>query len=1435
MSFYLFLPLFSFLTLFFVWINVFSRKNKTETDQKFLWFSGCAGIWFFIIFLIYLPFPLAWISFLFRFASFFWLFTPFFFLLFFFSFIRKKITLFIRIVFTLSLISFFIACFTDFVFHAFQQTPYGPVFAPGTLTPFISLVNLLLPFSYAVIIFIKDSIKDRLIKKITFSVFFVLFLIYLSGSFIDFIFSYLTSSHIPQFGPLLLTFLILYLFQIEKKYRFLNPDKSDYLNEIFDNLKTGVILLNEEGIILDMNHKMRLLFQQRIPIDRFFSIYDLIPEYQKNHLKNFDIVFYDELKNRHSYLVNSIQIQKRQTLLTEILLFEDITEKKEIEKAFTQSESHYLNLFQNLKDGFLLGKILLDSSKIPVDFYFIDANAKSCEILEIPNNQLVLKKGSVLIEKESEFLNILELFSDCSMKGASLEFIYPYRNKDLSVLLYSPQPLYFGVLIKDHTEKIKLEKNLFNFQNQNEAILNAIPDMIFLLKKDGSIIDFKTQSRRELYTIPEYFIKKKLIEILPQKTADEAMFHIEKAFETKSISSFEYSLFFEESKEIHFFEARISPYSREEAIAMIRDISEDKKIEEKIRLSEKKYRELVETMNDILFILNENLVIEYLSPVFEKKIGDHSHPLTGRPLLDSICQDDKDLFMIQMKTLFLQSAVSFECRIEIKENSPHWVHLQLYLSEQKNHQFYIHGIMTDIQERKKTHEQLIQNEENFQKMIENISDIILTYNKDNKITYISSSVYRILGYQPKEIIGKYIKDLKSFFLEEPETRIFFLNTEENQEEIILYSEFKARHKNGTEKILEARGRHLSRDAKDWNAVISLRDITETKIMEQKLIFQSVILKNVQDFIVVTDLNSFITYWNEGAEKLSGYTASEIIGKHISIIWPPEDTLQMKHLHDEIYSGKEIRQELQILKKDKTKIWIDIKINFIQNSEGHKSGTIGIAKDISEKKQALELLLQSEKRFREIAELSPMFIGEADLQGTVLYANPFFLSTYGYTEKDISEKKLFISSIYPDEKEKNKAFRSLQKHLESSEHPFEELKTVNKDGKIIFMLGTASPVSDKEKVCGFRLIGIDISEKKKMEADLKTAELFYKTLFNEFPYGLVLADFETLHPIEFNRVACRQLEYEADEFDHLTASDYDIRFSKDEIEKNKKKLPEIMSSSFETRHKTKNGNIRDVAVSTRYLELFGKKIILSIHQDITEQKKLREELIRSNQELKQFAYISSHDLREPLRMVSSYLKLIEKRYASHFDQNGLEFIGYAVEGAKRMDSLMQSLLAFSKLDQKIELTPVDLNEIVKITLKNLEVLIKDNEPEIILESLPMILGDKIQLVQVFQNLIHNALKFRKKEEKPFLKISVQSNQEHWIISIEDHGIGISKEYFEKIFVLFQRLHQRSEYEGSGIGLAISKKIIEKHQGKITLESEPDKGATFFIELPKIKEA
>lgn len=286
--------------------------------------------------------------------------------------------------------------------------------------------------------------------------------------------------------------------------------------------------------------------------------------------------------------------------------------------------------------------------------------------------------------------------------------------------------------------------------------------------------------------------------------------------------------------------------------------------------------------------------------------------------------------------------------------------------------------------------------------------------------------------------------------------------------------------------------------------------------------------------------------------------------------------------------------------------------------------------------------------------------------------------------------------------------------------------------------------------------------------------------------------------------------------------------KREKQHNTNQILSITAARFEYSELDKNGLILVINDVTTHRE--SEQRLEKLNRSLEIQTK---ELAASNTELEQFAYVASHDLQEPLRMITSFLTKLEIKYDHLLDESAKKYIYFATDGAKRMKQIIHDLLEFSRIGRlEIEREDIDMNDLVQEALELNEILITEQKAVIEVEKLPEINAARGPMRQLFQNLINNAVKYQKKDSNPKVKITSNEDEEFWHFEVKDNGIGIKPEYSDKIFKIFQRLHRKEEYSGTGIGLAICQKIVENHGGKISVESEPGKGSTFYFTISKI---
>ena len=518
------------------------------------------------------------------------------------------------------------------------------------------------------------------------------------------------------------------------------------------------------------------------------------------------------------------------------------------------------------------------------------------------------------------------------------------------------------------------------------------------------------------------------------------------------------------------------------------------------------------------------------------------------------------------------------------------------------------------------------------------------------------------------------------------------------------------------------------------------------------------------------------------------------------------------------------------------VYYDEKRPYLKEEE-HLIDEIGRRlKNIIEQKKLDKKLKKSEEKFRAISTSAHDAIIQMNDNYDITFWNNSAEVIFGYSLQEILGKN--ISMLIP-EQFKAKFENMISNFFSSKGEQFKgrtiEVHGLRKDGKEFPTELSFSKFLIKGKQNAISIVR-DISKRKVAEKELKEAEIRYRTTFEQSPDGILIVDLDSLKAIEFNKAICEILGYSKEEFGKLRISDIDINGSEARIHVGK--VLKEGRDDFQTKFQTKSGLIKDMFITAKVINLSGKTCIQAIARDITERKKgenalleTLEKLKNSNLELEQFAYVASHDLQEPLRMISNFTQLLEKRYKNKLDEDANDFIHYIVDGASRMQNLIDNLIIYSRIDSRgksFKLT--DTNIVLDNVISYFRQIIEETNAVITIDPLPLIIADESQMIQLFQNLISNALKFRSDKE-PRIHITGEVSERDWIFSVRDNGIGVESKNFDRIFMMFQRLHKKEEYDGRGIGLAICKKIVRRHGGKIRVESELGIGTTFHISIPR----
>jgi len=557
----------------------------------------------------------------------------------------------------------------------------------------------------------------------------------------------------------------------------------------------------------------------------------------------------------------------------------------------------------------------------------------------------------------------------------------------------------------------------------------------------------------------------------------------------------------------------------------------------------------------------------------------------------------------------------------------------------------------------------------------------------------------------------------------------------------------------------------------------------------------------------------------------------------------------------------------------------------RNANGDK-----LKKEKADHKQTEFALRQSEKKFMGLINDINDGVINTDTRGVITFVNPGLVEIYGYDDPSELIGKSIMDFIVDEEKQEN--LKLYGTSMRTGKFPdIVESRIIGKDGKIRIIEAKPVPFFQNGDIVGSTSIVRNITPRKLAEeelrrhkehleelvgqrsAELKASEFRFRTIFDNVPVSIweedwgevydLIADLKQKGIEDYEEYFNNHPAFVQKALEAVKVVDVNDQTLKMFGAKDKKEMLSSLKVVFSTKD-TLPGFISEIAALAQEKYFFETEMALRtvskeeiiVHltmifpeqnepfnrvlvtlTEITELKKFEEslknktkELTRSNEDLQQFAYVASHDLQEPLRKIANFSELLADRYRGKLDDKADIFIGYIVDGATRMKTLINDLLAYSRVGSRGDPTQlINTKTVVKQVLSNLSTSIKESGAIIRFKYLPQVHADPSQLSQLFQNLISNAIKFRS-EENPKIHIDAQQQNGEWIFSVKDNGIGIDSEFNDRIFIIFQRLHTMAEYPGTGIGLALCRKIVERHGGRIWIESQPGKGSAFYFTIP-----
>ncbi|ELY50983.1 PAS domain-containing sensor histidine kinase [Natronolimnohabitans innermongolicus] len=474
------------------------------------------------------------------------------------------------------------------------------------------------------------------------------------------------------------------------------------------------------------------------------------------------------------------------------------------------------------------------------------------------------------------------------------------------------------------------------------------------------------------------------------------------------------------------------------------------------------------------------------------------------------------------------------------------------------------------------------------------------------------------------------------------------------------------------------------------------------------------------------------------------------------------------------------------------------------------------------------------RYETIVETSPIGITIVGSDGEIQFTNDRAEEIFGRSRSRINALSFDDprwDEVDEDGEPLSREELPFLRIVESGELLLDQVSGVLRpDGERVWISVNGAPVYDDRGEIESVVFSIeDITKRREQQRALEESERRYRTLVDHFPNGAVgLYDEDLTYDIVGGELL-EDLGFNPDEVAGTTIHDRYPDELVDRMEPNFRDVFDGESSSFDIDLGDRDLLAHTLPVRNADDEIYAGMLVV---QDVTERWEYQRRLEESNERLEQFAYAASHDLQEPLRMVRSYLQLIENRYGNALDEDGEEFLEYAVDGAERMRQMINGLLEYSRVDTRGDpFEPVDLNDVLDDVCEDLQMRIDESNAEITTDDLPCVDGDDGQLRRVFQNLLSNAIEYSR-DEPPQVDVSATRDDDQWIISVQDNGIGIDLDEQERIFEVFQRLHTHEEHSGTGIGLALSRRIVERHGGEIWVDSEPGEGATFSFTLPAV---
>ncbi|QLG49708.1 PAS domain S-box protein [Natrinema halophilum] len=848
-----------------------------------------------------------------------------------------------------------------------------------------------------------------------------------------------------------------------------------------------------------------------------------------------------------------------------------------------------------------------------------------------------------------------------------------------------------------------------------------------------------------------------------------------------------------------------------------RDVTERKERERALEESEQRYRALVEHFpNGAVALVDEDLRYRTVGGTPPDAVGATAEEVEGQPVREILPTELADGLVPCYEAAFEGDSSAFELEADGRVYQ-----LQVVPVRDKDGDvFAALGMSQDITEHVETQHKLAESERRYRTLVENFPDgSVGLFDEDLRYTAVGGQLLNALDVDPADRIGRSIRELHPDDLLD-EIEPYFdaaLEGDANSFEI----EYRGRY-------LHANALPIENTAGEVDAgMLVVQDDTERRRYERDLEryreYTDRILDAIDDMFYVIDAEGTIQRWNESVDEVTGFSDDEITSLPALNAIAEEDREAVEDAIAEAFDTGSAQVEAGLISRDGERVPYEFVASALEDPDGD-SVLAGIGRDITERKERERALEESEAKFRMLAENLDEMVWISDPETReILHINPAYEAIWDRDRESVyDDPTTFLKAVHPDDRE-----RVERSYAAVPDEGFdEEYRIVRPDGEVRWLDVRAGYVREEGRE---RVIGIaeDVTERKERERALEESERRYRTLAEDFPNGAVgLFDEDLCYTAVGGQLMQAQGVDPEDRIGHSIRELYPDDII-EEVEPYFHAALEGETNTFEAEYSGRHLYNQTLPVRDADDEVYAGMLVV---QDVTERREYERKLEESNERLEQFAYAASHDLQEPLRMVTSYLSLIEGRYGDALDDDGEEFLEFAVDGAERMREMIDALLEYSRVETRGEpFETLDLNAVLEDVLADLQLQIEESGAEITTEDLPHVEGDPGQLRQVFQNLLSNAITYSG-DEPPRVHVSAERRNGKWLISVADEGIGIDPDNQDRVFTVFDRLHNRDEYSGTGIGLALCKRIVERHDGEIWVDSEPGKGSTFSFTLP-----